>query len=339
MIFEYLSKIYNLNFDLVSMVTIPGVSPIFMWIGFLILVIIFLIVDLGIFHKKNHEISIKEALTWTGVWFTLAMIFDLFLYFEFGAGTSLKFFGGYLLEKALSVDNIFVIFLVFISFKIEKKYQHKILFWGILGAIILRGMLILLGTTLVDRFHWIFYIFGIFLIYSASQMLIKKDEDFDPHESWVVKFIHKIVPVVRDHKNGKLVVKDKGRMAVTILFVTLVVVEITDLLFAFDSIPAIFGITTDPFIVFTSNIFAILGLRSLYFVIAKIHDLFHYLNYGLAAILSFIGLKMIFMDFIHISTVLSLIIIFAMLLIAILISIFFPPKIVVAKKSKKKYKK
>jgi tellurite resistance protein TerC len=308
------------------MVTIPGVSPIFMWIGFLILVIIFLIVDLGIFNKKEHEISIKEALTWTGVWFSLAMIFDLFLYFEFGSGTSLNFFGGYLLEKALSVDNIFVIFLVFMSFRIEKKYQHKILFWGILGAIILRGTLILLGTALVERFHWIFYAFGIFLIYSASQMLVKKDEDFDPHESWIVKLIHKIVPVVRDHKNGKLFIKDKGRMVVTILFVTLIVVEFTDLVFAFDSIPAIFGITTDPFIVFTSNIFAILGLRSLYFVIAKVHDLFHYLNYGLAVVLSFIGLKMLFMDFIHISTGLSLIIIFIVLAIAVLVSILFPPK-------------
>jgi tellurite resistance protein TerC len=317
------------------MITIPGVSPVLMWIGFLILVAIFLIIDLGVFNKKQHEISVKEALIWTGVWFGLSMVFNIFLYFEFGSEVAVNFFGGYLLEKALSMDNIFVIFLVFMSFKIEKKYQHKILFWGILGAIILRGILILLGTALVERFDWIFFVFGAFLLYSASQMLIKKDEDVDPHESWIVKIIHKIVPVVRDHKNGKLFVKHKGKMAVTILFVALVVVEFTDLVFAFDSIPAIFGITTDPFIVFTSNIFAILGLRSLYFVIAKIHDLFHYLNYGLATILAFIGIKMIIMDWVHISTAKSLIVIFGVLTISIILSIMFPPKI---EKSSKKTK-
>jgi tellurite resistance protein TerC len=321
------------------MITIPGVSPIFMWIGFLVLVMIFLIMDLGIFNKKEHEISIKEALIWTGVWFGISMIFNLFLYLEFGHEVALNFFGGYLLEKALSVDNIFVIFLVFMSFRIEKKYQHKILFWGILGAIVLRGILILLGTALVDRFEWVFYVFGAFLIYSAIQMVRKKDEDFDPHDSKIVKIIHKIVPVVRNHKHGKLFTRHKGKMAVTILFVALIVVEFTDLVFAFDSIPAIFGITTDPFIVFTSNIFAILGLRSLYFVIAKVHDLFHYLSYGLAVILAFIGAKMLLMDFVHITTATSLIVVFALLVLAIVCSIIFPPKvekITVKKKVNKK---
>ncbi len=309
------------------MITIPGVDPIFMWIGFLILVAIFLIIDLGIFNKKQHEVSIKEALTWTGVWFALAMVFNLFIYLEFGAEMGLNFFGGYLLEKALSIDNIFVIFLVFMSFRVEKKYQHKILFWGIIGAIVLRGILILLGTALVERFHWIFFVFGAFLLYSASQMIIKKDEDFDPHDSWIVKLIHKIVPVVRSHKNGKLFAKHKGKRVVTILFVALVVVEFTDLVFAFDSIPAIFGITTDPFIVFTSNIFAILGLRSLYFVISRVHELFHYLNYGLAVILAFIGVKMIIMDWVHISTLQSLLVIFGVLAISIIVSILVPVKV------------
>jgi len=318
------------------MVTIPGVDPIFMWIGFLILVGIFLVLDLGVFNKKQHEVSIKEALIWTGVWFSMAMLFNLFIYLEFGAEKGLTFLGGYLLEKSLSIDNIFIIFLIFTSFRVEKKYQHKILFWGILGAIILRGLLILLGTALVQKFEWIFYIFGAFLIYSAINMVIKKDEDFDPHESWIVRFIHKIVPVSKDHKNGKLFFKQNGKLTVTILFVALVVVEFSDVVFAFDSIPAIFGITTDPFIVFTSNIFAILGLRSLYFVIAKIHDMFVYLSYGLALILTFIGVKMLLMDFVHISIVLSLVVVFSILGLSILLSILFKPK---KKKEVPTYKK
>jgi len=308
------------------MVTIPGVNPIFMWIGFLILVAIFLVVDLGIFNKKKHEISVKEALIWTGVWFGLSMIFNIFLYYEFGTDTALNFFGGYLLEKSLSIDNIFIIFLIFISFKIEKKYQHEVLFWGIIGAIILRGALILLGTSLIDRFHWIFYIFGILLIYSAIQMVLKKDDDFDPHDSWIVRTIHKIVPVSRDHKKGELFTRQNAKFAVTILFVTLIVIEFVDVVFAFDSIPAIFGITTDPFIVFTSNIFAILGLRSLYFVIAKVHDMFHYLNYGLAIILTFIGIKMLIMDYVYISTMVSLIVVFSILAISVGVSLAFPVK-------------
>ena len=308
------------------MITIPGVNPLFMWIGFLILIIIFLIIDLGVFNKKKHEISVKEALIWTGVWFGLSMIFNFLIFWEFGKEAALNFLGGYLLEKSLSVDNIFVIFIIFLSFKIEKKYQHEILFWGIVGAIILRGILILLGSALVTRFEWIFYIFGIFLIYSAVQMLIKKDDDFDPHNSWIVRQIHKLIPVVRNHKNGRFFIRQKTGLSVTILFVTLIVVEFTDVIFALDSIPAIFGITTDPFIVFTSNIFAILGLRSLYFVIAKVHDKFHYLSYGISFILIFIGLKMLLKDFLNISILISLLIVAGTLLFSILLSLIFPKK-------------
>ncbi|MGV8086809.1 MAG: TerC/Alx family metal homeostasis membrane protein [Candidatus Woesearchaeota archaeon] len=318
------------------MVVISGVNPILMWAGFLLLIIIFLIIDLGILNKKKHEVGVKEALIWTGVWFGLSMLFNLFVYYEFGHKVALEFFGGYLLEKALSIDNIFVIFLLFTSFKIEKKYQHKILVWGIIGAIILRGILILLGTALVEKFEWVFYVFGLFLIYSAIQMLFKRDEGFDPHNSRIVKIIHKIVPVSRDHKDGKFIVRNNGKIAVTIMFVTLIVIELTDLVFAFDSIPAIFGITTDPFIVFTSNIFAILGLRSLYFVIAKVHDLFHYLNYGLALILAFIGLKMLLMKIVHISTAYSLGVVFVLLLVSVIASILFPPKCIVEKNKEKK---
>ena len=303
------------------MITIPGVEPIFMWIGFLALIVIFLSLDLGIFNKKEHEVSVKEALIWTGVWFSLAILFNIFLYYEFGNEVALNFFGGYLLEKSLSIDNIFIIFLIFSSFRVEKKYQHKILFWGIIGAILLRGTLILLGTALVEEFQWIFYIFGAFLIYSAIRMITKKDDEYDPHNSWIVRMIHKIIPVSKSHKNGKLFTRQNGRLAVTILFVALIVVEFSDVVFAFDSIPAIFGITTDPFIVFTSNIFAILGLRSLYFVIAKIHDTFQYLSYGLALILAFIGLKMLLMDFVHISTFTSLMVVFGVIAISVMASL------------------
>ncbi|MFA6073423.1 MAG: TerC family protein [Candidatus Woesearchaeota archaeon] len=320
------------------MITIPGVDPIFMWIGFLILVAIFLVLDLGVFNKKQHEVSVKEALVWTGVWFGVAMLFNLFIYLEFGSEKAMTFLGGYLLEKSLSIDNIFVIFLIFTSFRVEKKYQHKILFWGIVGAIFLRGLLIILGSALVDKFHWIFYLFGAFLIYSAIHMVIKKDEDYDPHQSWIVRTIHKIVPVVKEHKKGNLFARQNGRRAVTILFVALIVVEFSDVVFAFDSIPAIFGITTDPFIVFTSNIFAILGLRSLYFVIAKIHDTFKYLSYGLALILTFIGVKMIIMDWVHISIGTSLIVVFSLLALSIVLSLIFGKKQTQLEQKKKNIK-
>lgn len=308
------------------MITIPGVDPIFMWIGFIILVAIFLFLDLGVFNKKQHAVTVKEALIWTGVWISIALLFNLFVWLEWGHEIGLKFLAGYLLEKSLSVDNIFVIFLIFMSFKIEPKYQHRILFWGIVGAIVLRGLLILAGAALVDKFHWIFYLFGIFLIYSGIHMVFKKDEDFDPHNSWIVKTLHKIVPVSRTHE-GKFFVKHKGKLAVTVLFVALLVVEFTDVVFAFDSIPAIFGITTDPFIVFTSNIFAILGLRSLYFVIAKIHDMFVFLQYGLAFILVFIGVKMILEEFVHINLGISLGVVFFTLFTSIMASIVFGKKL------------
>lgn len=320
------------------MITIPGVDPIFMWIGFILLVAIFLFLDLGVFNKKQHAVTVKEALIWTGVWISIALLFNLFVWLEWGHEIGLKFLAGYLLEKSLSVDNIFVIFLIFMSFKIEPKYQHRILFWGIVGAIVLRGVLILAGAALVQKFHWIFYVFGIFLIYSGIHMVFKKDEDFDPHKSWIVKTLHKIVPVSRTHE-GKFFVKHKGKLAVTVLFVALLVVEFTDVVFAFDSIPAIFGITTDPFIVFTSNIFAILGLRSLYFVIAKIHDMFVFLQYGLAFILVFIGVKMIVEEFVHISLGISLGVVFFTLFTSIIASIVFGKKIQKKKVQKKKVPK
>jgi len=304
------------------MIAITGINPIFMWIGFILMILVFLILDLKLFNKKDHAVSVKQALIWTGVWVALSLLFGVFVFFEFGSASAMQYLTGYVLEKALSFDNIFVIFLIFISFKIEQKYQHRILFWGIIGALVMRGLLIWLGVSLVTRFEWVFYIFGIFLIYSGINMLFKKDTEYDPHDSWIVRMITKAVHVTREH-NGKFVVKHNNRIAVTILFVALIAVEFTDIIFAFDSIPAILGITSDPFIVFTSNIFAILGLRSLYFVIAKVHDMFIYLNYGLAAILVFIGLKMIVEDWFHISLIISLCTVFLFLSVSVIVSIIF----------------
>jgi len=297
-----------------------------LWGGFILLVIIFLVIDIVVFHKDHHAISVKEALIWTCIWFGLALLFNVFIWWYFGQEQALQFLTGYLIEKSLSVDNLFVILMIFTAFRIAPKYQHEVLFWGILGAIIMRGALILLGTALVDRFHWILYVFGAFLIYGGFKMLFKDDDDFDPHKSWVVRMIHKVVHVSRNHDDGKFIKRtnQKGRLlpySVTLLFVALIVIEATDLVFAFDSIPAIFAITTNPFIVFTSNIFAILGLRSLYFVIAKTHDLFKYLNIGLAIVLMFIGVKMLIEPWVHIPVLLSLEIVILILADTMILSV------------------
>lgn len=308
------------------MVVIPGVSPIIMWGGFILLILVFLLIDLGFFNKKNHVISIKEALLWTLVWFSLAMLFNLFVYLEFGTEPALQFFTGYLIEKSLSVDNLFVMLLIFTSFKIHAKYQHRILFWGILGALIMRGLMIGVGAALVAKFHWLLYIFGAFLIYAGIKMFMKKEDNFDPHEAWIVRFVHKFVPVSRKHKEDRFFTKENGRIAVTLAFMTLLVIEFTDLVFALDSIPAIFAITTDAYLVFTSNVFAILGLRSLYFVMARAHDLFHYLNIGLAVILIFIGLKMLLEKWVHISIFMSLGVVVLILAVSIIASVLHKPK-------------
>jgi len=300
------------------MALLPSISPVFLWTGFLALIIAMLAVDIMVFHKKRHDISIREALVWTGIWFAIAMLFNVFVWLEFGHTEAIQFFTGYLIEKSLSVDNLFVMLLIFTAFKIERRFQHEILFWGVAGALVMRGSFILVGAALVERFHWILYIFGAFLIYAGVKMFFKEDEDFDPHENWVVLAVKKLVRVTRSHADGRFVKKERGRTVVTILLVALLVIEVTDLIFAFDSIPAIFAITTNSFIVFTSNIFAILGLRSLYFVIAKTHDLFHYLSYGLGVILVFIGAKML-LDIwkIEIDTFVSLSVVAAVLAVAI----------------------
>ena len=308
------------------MVELVGISQQVLWTSFLILIGIFLFLDLKVFNRKGHEPSTKEAIGWTFFWICMALLFSLFVFTYFGKTAGIQFLGGYLLEKSLSVDNLFIIFLIFQSLNVEKKHQHKVLFWGIVGVLILRGVFIVLGTALVSQFHWLFYIFGIFLIYSGINLFLKKDDKFDPHESFVVKAIRRIMPVSKSQEGGKFMVIENGKRAVTILFVALMVIEFTDLLFALDSIPAIFGITTDPFIVFTSNIFAILGLRSLYFLIAKMHDAFIFLKEGLSAVLVFIGIKMLFMDVVHMDVAHSLLVILLLLGISIVFSIIYGKK-------------
>lgn len=303
----------------------------FIWIGFNILVLAMLALDLGVFHRKDHRISVKEGLVWSAIWIIVALVFNVGVYFWKGPESGLQFFTGYLIERSLSIDNIFVFLLIFTFFKVPDKYQYKVLFWGILGALIFRGIFIGLGVYLISKFHWVLYIFGAFLVYTGIHMGVAKDKDIEPEKNPVLKFIRKFVPVTKNYVEGHFFTKISGKIFGTPLFIVLVVIESTDVVFAFDSIPAIFAITLDPFIVYTSNVFAILGLRALYFAIAGLMDMFAYLKYGLAAILTFVGIKMLISGYYEISDMLSLGIIAAMLAISIVASIINKDKIAARK--------
>lgn len=297
-------------------------NEIFLWIGFNLLVMAMLAVDLGVFHRRAHTVSIKEALTWSAVWIILALIFNVGVFFWHGKVVALEFLTGYLIEKSLSVDNLFVFLLIFTYFKVPSKYQHKVLFWGILGALVMRGTLILLGTTLLHTFHWIIYLFGVFLVITGVKMAFQKETaEVHPERNLAVRLLKKIMPVTAGYHEDKFFLTIEGRRYATLLFVVLLVVETTDLLFAVDSIPAIFAITTDPFIVYTSNVFAILGLRALYFALAGIMDLFYYLKLGLSVVLTFVGIKMLMADLYPIPIGISLGVVGGILLVAILASI------------------
>ncbi len=286
------------------------------WAGFVGFLILMLALDLGVFNKKQHEISVKEALITSAVWVAVSLAFNALVFFLWDHHKALEFLTGYLLEKSLSVDNIFVFILLFNFFDVPKKYQHKVLFWGIFGALIMRAILIFIGTALIAKFSWIIIIFGLFLIVAGLKMAFQKDEKIHPEKNPVVKFVKRFIPVTPEYHKDKFFIRQGGLFA-TPLFIVLIVVETTDLIFAFDSIPAILAITYDPFIVFTSNAFAILGLRALYFALAGFMDKFHYLKMGLSVILVFIGIKMLIAGVVHISTVLSLIVILVILAISI----------------------
>jgi len=302
-------------------------ANIYFWIGFHIFIFLMLGLDLGVFHKKTHKVPIKEAVVWFTVWVILALLFNLFVFFEFGKAKALEFFTGYLIEKSLSVDNIFVFILIFSYFSVKDQYQHKILFWGIIGALIMRGIFIFTGVALINRFHWIVIIFGAFLVYSGIKMLLHKDAEVDPDKNTLVRFFRKYFPVSETQHGDRLFIRQNGRLFATPLFVVLLVIESSDLIFAVDSIPAILAISKDTFIVYTSNIFAILGLRSLYFAVSGIMKYFRYLRVGLAFVLSFVGLKMLasYFEF-EVTTLLSLSIIIIILLVSILASILIKEK-------------
>jgi tellurite resistance protein TerC len=276
------------------------------WVIFLVAVLIFLALDLGVFNKTPHIISTKEASVWTGIWVTLSFAFSGVIYWLYGTDyienptgltqslASMKYITGYLIELSLSIDNIFVIAVVFSSFKIPQKFQHRVLFWGILGAIVFRGLMIGFGVMLINKFSWMTYLFGIFLLFTAAKMLFKGEEDnFNPKKSFVYRSLRKIMPITMHMDNEHFFIKRKHITAATPLFVALIVIEVMDVLFAIDSVPAILAITSDPFLVFSSNIFAILGLRSMYFFLANMLERFSYLEYSLIAILTFVGIKML----------------------------------------------
>jgi len=298
------------------------VNPIF-WGIFCIIILVMLALDLGVFNKKSHEIKLKEALSWVAVWVSLAMIFNLIILFQFGKTKALEFLTAYVIEYSLSIDNIFVFIMVFSFFSVRKEYQHKVLFWGILGAVIMRAIFIFAGVALINKFHWIVIIFGVFLVFTGLKMLLQKEEaKVEPEKNGLVRLLKKFLPV-SDHFHGSsFFVKKEGKTYATPLFVVLLIIESTDLIFAVDSIPAVLAISKDTFIVFTSNIFAILGLRSLYFAISGIMGLFRFLKIGLALVLTFVGLKMLaaFFDF-EIPVTISLSVIVSILLLSILASL------------------
>jgi tellurite resistance protein TerC len=292
-----------------------------LWVGFNAFVLIMLALDLGVFHRKTHEVSLKEALTWTGVWITLALAFNVFIYYYFDEEFAVQFLTGYLIEKSLSVDNIFVIILIFSYFHVPSLYQHKVLFLGILGALVMRAIFIFAGIELIHRFHWLIYIFGGFLIITGIRMLFSNDTKIDPEKNFFVRMVRKIVPVTNDYVGDKFFTRVDGALWATPLFLALVVIEATDLIFAVDSIPAILAISEEPFIVYTSNAFAILGLRSLYFALAGIEKYFKYLKYGLALILVFVGSKMAMSSLFKIPVEISLLVIAVILGVSMVASI------------------
>lgn len=308
------------------------------WIIFIACILVFLALDLGVFNKENHVIKTKEASIWTAIWVTIALSFSAVVYWLFSAGmvdnptgltpnnAVLKYVTGYLIELSLSVDNVFVIAVIFASFKIPPLYQHRVLFWGILGAIVFRAIMIFFGVALITRFEWIIYVFGVFLLYTAFKMLRGEEEEFEPKKSFVFKQLKKIYPITGSIQGDDFFVKRMGIKAATPLFVALIVIELTDILFALDSIPAILAITADPFIVFSSNILAIMGLRSMYFLISRMLEKFRYINYSLVVILAFVGLKMLFSHFIHLPEWVSLTVISLALIGGVIASLAIPDK-------------
>ncbi len=308
------------------------------WVGFLTMIICFLALDLGVLNKTDHVIKTREASLWTSLWVSIALSFSAVIYWLFSAGhipnptnlepgnAVLKYITGYLIELSLSIDNVFVIAVIFQAFGIPAMYQHRVLFWGILGAIVFRALMILFGVTLINQFEWIIYVFGAFLLYTAYKMLKSENIEYDPKKSFVFRQVKKIYPITTNIQGNQFFMKRMGLRAATPLFMALIVIELTDILFALDSIPAILAITADPFLVFSSNIMAILGLRSMYFLVSRMLAKFRFIHYSLAIILGFVGVKMISAHYLHIAEWLSLTVIVVAILTGIITSYLIPEK-------------
>lgn len=301
------------------------VTPVF-WIAFNSFLLLMLLLDLGVFHRKSHTVSFKESLTWVGVWVAFSMIFAFIVYQLFGKERALMYITGYVIELSLSVDNLFVFILIFSFFSVPAEYQHRVLFWGILGALVMRLIFIFSGAALLERFDWIIYLFGAILVYSGIKMVTEKDKKIDPEKNFVIRLLRKTLPISNQYHGNKFFIRENGKIVATLLFVVLVMIEVTDLVFAVDSVPAILAITTDRFIVYTSNAFAILGLRSLYFALAGVMNLFRYLPYGLSVILVFIGAKMLLHSIIHISVEVSLLVVVSVIITSVIASLLIKEK-------------
>jgi len=307
-------------------------GTIWLWIGFNLFVLFMLALDLGVFHRKAHVVSIREATIWSVVWIALAMVFNVGLYLFWdqispasdysNSEAALAFFTGYLIEKSLSVDNIFVFVLIFTFFAVPAAFQHRVLFWGIIGALLMRGILIAVGAALLKEFHWIIYIFGAFLIFTGIRMALHRNEQMHPEQNPLVKLLRRVMPVTENYEGDKFFIRRAGKLMATPLFLVLLLVESTDLVFAVDSIPAIFAVTNDPFLVYTSNVFAILGLRSLYFLLAGVVDRFYYLKLGLSVVLVFVGIKMTMVDLFKIPVGASLGVIASILAVSVVASLW-----------------
>lgn len=296
-------------------------NAIFVWVAFGAFVLVMLALDLGVFHRQARTVGMKEAFLWSGVWVTLALLFNACVWYWRGQEKGLEFLTGYVVELSLSVDNLFVFLLIFASLKVPPHFQHKALFWGIFGALVMRAVFIGAGVTLMNTFHWVIYLFGAVLVLSGIKMGLEKDKEVHPEKNLVLRLFRKLMPVTKGFEGDRFFVKLNGRWIATPLFVVVLMLESTDLVFAVDSVPAVLAITTDPFIVYTSNVFAILGLRSIFFALAGLMRIFHYLHYGLSAVLVFVGTKMLLTGVFEISTVVSLVVIVCLLVAAILASV------------------
>ena len=297
-----------------------------MWVGFVVFIILMLLLDLVVLNRKTHEIKMKEALLFSLFWISLAIIFNIGVWKYLGQQKALEFLAAYLIEESLSIDNLFVFIMIFAYFQVNPRYQHKILFWGIIGAMVLRAIFIVAGVALINKFHWVIYIFGGFLIFTGIRMALDKGTQIEPDKNPVIRLVKRILPVTTDHRFGHFFVRIDGRLFATTLFITLMMIEFTDLVFAVDSIPAVLAISKDPFIVYTSNVFAILGLRSLYFALSSIINYFRYLKYGLSAILFFVGVKMCISGFYKMPIGISLGLLVGILALSVLLSVWIPKK-------------